>query len=78
MEVYIIRHGETIWNAAGKLQGSMDIELNEKGRAAAGALGERLEGVSFDRIYASPLIRAYETACLIKGNLFWCSRRDSP
>lgn len=68
MEVYIIRHGETIWNAAGKLQGSMDIELNEKGRAAAGALGERLEGVSFDRIYASPLIRAYETACLIRGH----------
>ena len=31
MEVYIIRHGETVWNAQGKLQGSMDIELNENG-----------------------------------------------
>lgn len=68
MEVYIIRHGETVWNAAGKLQGYADIELNEQGRALAGELGERLEQVSFDRIYASPLIRAYETACLIRGH----------
>lgn len=68
MEVYIIRHGETVWNAEGKLQGSMDIELNENGRELAGRLGERLEKVYFDRIYASPLIRAYETACLIRGH----------
>lgn len=68
MEVYIIRHGQTVWNAEGKLQGSMDIELNENGRELAGKLGERLEKVQFDRIYASPLIRAYETACLIRGH----------
>lgn len=68
MEVYIIRHGETVWNAQGKLQGSMDIELNENGREVAGRLGEKLESVAFDRIYASPLIRAYETACLIRGH----------
>lgn len=68
MEVYIIRHGETVWNAEGKLQGSMDIELNENGRELAGRLGEKLENVYFDRIYVSPLIRAYETACLIRGH----------
>lgn len=67
MEVYIVRHGETIWNAAGKMQGNADIELNDRGRALARELGKRLEKISFDRIYSSPLLRAYETACLIRG-----------
>ena len=68
MELYIVRHGETVWNAEKRIQGNMDIELSEKGRQLAGELGERLEGISFDRIYSSPLIRAYETACLIRGH----------
>lgn len=68
MEIYIVRHGQTIWNASNLLQGSADIELNENGRALAGETGQNLEGVSFDRIYSSPLVRAYETACLIRGH----------
>ena len=68
MEIYIVRHGETVWNAANLLQGSADIELNENGRALAGETGENLETIYFDKIYSSPLIRAYETACLIRGH----------
>ncbi|MBE5942023.1 MAG: histidine phosphatase family protein [Lachnospiraceae bacterium] len=68
MEIYIVRHGQTIWNASNLLQGNADIELNEKGRALAGETGMNLEDVSFDKIYSSPLIRAYETACLIRGH----------
>lgn len=68
MELYLVRHGQTVWNKAGKLQGRTDIELNESGRQLAGELGEKLETVGFDRIYSSPLIRAYETACLIRGH----------
>lgn len=68
MEVYIVRHGETAWNAVKRLQGNVDIELNANGRELAGNLGRRLEEVPFDRIYSSPLIRAYETACLIRGH----------
>lgn len=68
MELYIVRHGETVWNADKKLQGSVDIELNENGRRLAGETGENLEGTEFDCIYSSPLIRAYETACLIRGH----------
>lgn len=68
MEIYIVRHGETVWNANKLLQGGADIELNENGRALAGETGENLEMVHFDRIYSSPLIRAYETACLIRGH----------
>ena len=67
MELYIVRHGETIWNSKKLLQGSEDIELNENGRILAGKTGKALESVSFDKIYSSPLIRAYETACLIRG-----------
>lgn len=68
MELYIIRHGETVWNEAGRLQGRADIELNSNGRSIAGRLGEQLENIDFDCIYSSPLIRAYETACLIRGH----------
>ena len=68
MEVYIVRHGETVWNAAGKMQGNTDIELNESGRAIAVELGRNLKDVHFDRIYSSPLVRAFETACLIRGD----------
>ncbi len=67
MELYIIRHGKTDWNAAERLQGREDIELNQKGCDAAIALGKRLENVHFDKIYSSPLKRAYKTALLIKG-----------
>ncbi len=68
MEIYIVRHGQTIWNADKRLQGRSDIELNENGRELAGEIGRNLEDTHFDRIYSSPLIRAYETACLIRGH----------
>ncbi len=68
MEIYLVRHGETVWNTVKRLQGSTDIELDEAGREAAGRTGEKLETVHFDRIYSSPLIRAYETACLLRGH----------
>lgn len=68
MEIYIVRHGETVWNEKRLLQGSVDIELNHNGRELAGQTGMNLEAVNFDKIYSSPLIRAYETANLIRGH----------
>lgn len=68
MELYIIRHGTTDWNVEYRFQGRADRELNSNGRELAGKLGERLDSVRFDLIYSSPLIRAYETACLIRGH----------
>lgn len=68
MEVYFVRHGATDWNAQKRFQGERDIELNAKGREQAGLLGQKLESTEFALIYASPLIRAYETACLIRGH----------
>lgn len=68
MELYIVRHGQTVWNAAGKLQGRTDIELNQNGIDAAVALGRRLKDVHFDKIFSSPLKRAVHTAELIRGS----------
>mgnify|MGYP000017231777 CR=1 FL=1 len=67
MEIYIVRHGETVWNEKKLLQGRTDIELNEKGRELARITGENLKSTDFDLVYSSPLKRAYETAQLIVG-----------
>ena len=67
MQIYIVRHGETLWNKDGRLQGATDIELNESGREVARKTGEALKDTIIDKIYSSPLKRAHETACLIRG-----------
>ena len=69
MELYIVRHGKTIWNKERKLQGSMDIELAEEGIAAALQLHDQLlvSKIHFDKIYCSPLKRARKTAEIIRG-----------
>jgi len=63
-EVYLIRHGETIWNKAGRFQGCTDIDLSEDGIKQANYLKEALKN-KFDVIYASPLRRAYDTAVIL-------------
>lgn len=68
MEIYIVRHGETLWNQGKRLQGSTDIELNENGRDLAIKTGIALKNTRIDVIYSSPLKRAYETASLIRGD----------
>jgi len=70
--LYIVRHGETEWNAAGRIQGHTDVTLSEKGRRQAGTLAQRLAEVPFHAAYASDLRRASETAQIIVG------QRDIP
>lgn len=60
--LYIMRHGKTDWNAAYRLQGSTDIPLNEEGREMARKAAEEYKDIALDVCYASPLIRAKETA----------------
>lgn len=67
MEIYIVRHGETLWNRDKLLQGSTDIELSDYGRELAIKTGEALMSTPIDRIYSSPLKRAYETSNLIRN-----------
>ena len=68
MELYIVRHGETPWNKDKRLQGNVDIRLNDYGRELAVKTGEGLKNTPIDLIYSSPLMRAYETAELIRGD----------
>ena len=68
MELYIVRHGITTWNKERRIQGSSDIPLAEEGVEMARKTAKGLSDISFDRIYSSPLIRAYETAQIIKGD----------
>lgn len=63
LKVYLLRHGETPWNAEGnKYCGRTDLPLTAKGIRQAEQAREQLSGLSFDAVYASPLQRAYETA----------------
>lgn len=60
--VCIVRHGETDWNKERRIQGQIDIPLNETGRAQALAMAFNAAHHSFSAIYSSDLQRAQETA----------------
>jgi probable phosphoglycerate mutase len=62
IEILLIRHGETDWNAERRLQGHLDIELNAEGVRQAALLAEALRGEQVDAIFSSDLQRARQTA----------------
>ena len=64
--VYLARHGETAWSLTGQHTGLTDVPLTERGERNARQLGERLRGLSFARVYTSPLQRAART-CELAG-----------
>ena len=64
LDLWLVRHGETDWNATKRVQGHSDVPLNALGERQARALAERLKGVEFDQVYASDLSRACRTAQL--------------
>ena len=60
--IIAIRHGETAWNVDTRLQGHLDIALNHKGIWQAGQVAHALADEDIDAIYASDLLRAWQTA----------------
>ena len=63
--LWLVRHGETDWNAAGRVQGHTPTELNERGREQAREIGRRLKGREFAAVWSSDLPRAFQTAELL-------------
>jgi probable phosphoglycerate mutase len=64
----LIRHGETEWNVAGRMQGHLDSPLTPSGEEQARAVGERLRSEEFHALYCSDLLRARQTAAHIPSH----------
>lgn len=65
--IIALRHGETAWNVDMRIQGKLDIELNETGRWQARRAAQALASEEIDAVYSSDLLRAWDTACTVAG-----------
>jgi probable phosphoglycerate mutase len=63
--VFLVRHGATALTAEDRFAGSTDVPLSDDGRRQVASLAERLKGETLDAIYASPMARTMETACIL-------------
>lgn len=75
--VLLVRHGQTAWNVETRIQGHLDVGLNEHGRWQAARLAEALADEAVDAIYTSDLQRARDTA-LALGRRLGLDVRDEP
>ncbi len=64
--IWLARHGETAWSLSGQHTGLTDLPLTERGARNARQLGERLQGLTFAKVFTSPLQRATRT-CELAG-----------
>jgi phosphoserine phosphatase len=67
-KILLLRHGETNWNTADRLQGQRDIPLNSTGCRQAQAVADHLSTTTINRAYSSPLLRASKTAQILLGD----------
>lgn len=75
MEIYLVRHGETVWNREGRYYGKEDVPLSEEGIRQAKELGNYLRQITFDKVICSPLRRAKDTARELTEQSFYCDDR---
>jgi len=66
LEFYIARHGQTVWNEEGRLQGWLNSDLTAKGIKSAKRLGASVRDIQFDALYSSPSRRALETLMIAR------------
>jgi len=62
MEIYILRHGETVWNFKGITQGRSNNRLSKNGKKQVEELAKEFKDIHFDEIFVSPLMRTVQTA----------------
>ena len=70
MILYLVRHGETVTNKSGLIQGQRDVELSDKGIEDAKELKEIISSLDIDVVISSPLKRAIDTAKIITDNKY--------
>lgn len=68
-ELFVIRHGQTLWNQQRRLQGQMDSPLTSEGLKQAESLAERLAQIKLDALYTSDLGRTMLTARIVSAKL---------
>ncbi len=68
-QLYFVRHGQTEWNAAHRVQGQWNSDLNKLGRAQAEINGQLLSDLNIEALFASPLDRTRQTAEIINRHL---------
>lgn len=65
--IFMVRHGQTVWNVDKRFRGTVDVPLNENGRRDAQRAAAHLAGAGLEAVYTSPLSRAREVAEAIAG-----------
>lgn len=70
MILYLVRHGETVTNKSGLIQGQRDVELSDKGIEEAEELKDLISSLDIDIVISSPLKRAIDTAKIITDNKY--------
>lgn len=68
MKIALVRHGETDYNKQGRVQGLINIPLNDNGRRQARNLRKKIDHKKYDICFSSPLIRTMETAMILVGD----------
>ncbi len=68
MELYVVRHGQTDWNKAHKIQGRANRSINLEGIEQIEKTAKKLTEIDFDSVYVSPLERAVQTAKILRGD----------
>ena len=76
-ELLLLRHAQSEWNAVGRWQGHGDPSLTELGRAQAREAAAKLANARIERVVASDLARAYETAAIVAALLGFSVERDA-
>lgn len=69
MRIFIVRHGQTTWNASGLAQGHSDVDLDDVGRSQALRLAEAFDTARISKVYSSDLLRCVETAKPVAARL---------
>jgi len=75
--IVLLRHGQTAWNAEKRIQGQLDIPLDDTGLWQAERLARALEGEGIEAIYCSDLLRARQTAAPLAARLFLVAKTDA-